>query len=223
MIKKEISIVKKRGISYQLSDGKILNQKPWLGDLLSFMYDKIMEKSIFPKKFNADIKKHEEILGNLYSSIQNCTVLELACGSGNLSSLLTRNNLYSGVDISPGLIKIALKKFKAAGFDHPEFYISDAVNLPFKDGLFDICICNLSLNFFPDTAAVAEEIKRILKTGGAFYCSVPVPERKPEKSIIRGTLPSAAELETVFNEAGFSFTKYNIINGAVFYFKAEKQ
>ena len=127
------------------------------------MYDSLMEKNIFPKKFNADIKKHEEILENLYSSIQDCSVLELACGSGNLSNLLTRNNQYSGVDISPGLIRIALKKFRAAGFDHPEFYISDAVHLPFIDDIFDICICNLSLNFFPDTAAAADEIGRILK------------------------------------------------------------
>ena len=223
MIKEGISVVRKKEINYLKIDGKIMKFKPWLGDLLSFHYDAIMKKSIFPKKFNADIKKHEKNLENIYSAIQDSTVLELACGSGNLSNLLNRNNRYSGVDISPGLIRISFKKFISAGFDKPQFYISDAANLPFTDDYFDICICNLSLNFFQDTAAAAEEIKRIIKPGGAFYCSVPVPERKPAKSIIWGTLPSAAELETVFTNAGFSFTEYNIINGAVFYFKAVKK
>ncbi len=50
MIKKEISIIQKKGINYRLNSGRIIKQKPWLGDLLSFKYDSIMEKSIFPKK-----------------------------------------------------------------------------------------------------------------------------------------------------------------------------
>ena len=223
MIKEEISIIKKKGINYLLSEGKLIRQKPWLGDLFSFMYDSIMEKSIFPKKFKADINKHEEILKQFYKNLHEYRILELACGSGNLSELLPDDNSYSGVDISPGLIRTALKKFNKKGFREPQFYISDASLLPFKDSVFDICICNLSLNFFPDTKGIAKEIKRILKKDGIFYCSVPVPERKPEDSIIRGTLPPAAELEKIFTEAGFLFQETDIINGALFYFSAVKK
>ena len=179
MIKEEISIIKKQGINYLLSEGKLIRQKPWLGDLFSFMYDSIMEKSIFPKKFEADINKHEEVLKQFYKDLHERKILELACGSGNLSELLPADNSYSGVDISPGLIRIALKKFNKKEFIAPQFYISDASLLPFKESVFDICICNLSLNFFPDTKGIVKEIKRILKKGGIFYGSVPVPERKP--------------------------------------------
>lgn len=223
MIKEEISIIKKKGINYLLSEGKLIRQKPWLGDLFSFMYDSIMEKSIFPKKFKADINKHEEILKQFYKDLHEYSILELACGSGNLSELLPDDNSYSGVDISPGLIRTAVKKFNKKEFTEPQFYISDASLLPFKDSVFDICICNLSLNFFPDTKGIAKEIKRILKKDGIFYCSVPVPERKPEDSIIRGTLPPAAELEKIFTEAGFLFQETDIINGALFYFSAVKK
>ena len=223
MIKEEISIIKKKGINYLLSEGKLIRQKPWLGNLFSFMYDSLMEKLIFPKKFRADINKHEEILKQFYKDLHEYRILELACGSGNLSELLPDDNSYSGVDISPGLIRTALKKFNKKGFMQPQFYISDASLLPFKERVFDICICNLSLNFFPDTKGIAKEIKRILKKDGIFYCSVPVPERKPEDSIIRGTLPPASELEKIFTDAGFLFQASDMKNGALFYFSAVKK
>ena len=122
-----------------------------------------MEKSIFPKKFNADINLHEKSLEELYRSIHGSIIIELACGSGSISRQLPSDNSYTGIDISPGLIKTALKRFSGKGFTDPQFFISDASDLPFKDSIFDICICNLSLNFFPDISASAAEINRILK------------------------------------------------------------
>lgn len=223
MIKKEITIIKKRGISYQLKDGRLIRLKPWLGDLFSFMYDSIMEKSIFPKKFAADINKHSEFLKQQLSGCHNNSVLELACGSGNLSKLLPADNSYTGIDISPGLIKSALKKFTKKNFKNFEFYISDAAELPFSNCSFEICICNLSFNFFSDADKVIKEIHRILRKNGTFYCSVPVPEKKPEGSIIRGNLLSEKEFEKIFHDNGFNFKSVTgIHNGALFYFKAFK-
>ena len=223
MIKKELSFINIKGIHYRVDRGQIVKQKPWLGDLFSFMYDSIMEKSIFPKKFSADKTLHDRTLEKLYSSIHSSMILELACGSGSLSQQLPADNLYTSIDISPSLIKIAIKKFSEQGFTDPQFFISDASDLPFKDSIFDICICNLSFNFFPDTSASLSEIKRVLRPSASFFCSVPVPERKPDGSTIRGPLLSAAELETLFTEAGFDFTAFDITNGAVFYFKAVKK
>ena len=70
---------------------------------------------------------------------------------------------------------------------------------------------------------IVKEIKRILKDDGIFYCSVPVPERKPEDSVIRGTLPPASELEKLFTDAGFLFQASDMKNGALFYFSAVKK
>ena len=223
MLKKEIKIVSKKGINYQLENGKKLKFKPWLGDFLSFKYDSIMEKSIFPKKFNADIFKHFDFLKSALKEIKERSVLELACGSGSLSGQLPAENSYTGIDISPALIKIAIQKFKTAGFKTPEFFISDVSALPFEADSYDYCICSLSLNFFPDTEKTVKEIFRILKPGGSFFCTVPVSERTPEGSIIRGTMLSEKGLQKLFTETGFSFTEYDFSNGAVFYFKTVKQ
>lgn len=223
MIKNGITIIKKRGICYQLKGERIINFTPWLGDVFSFMYDSIMEKSIFPKKFAADINKHFELLKNQLSGCHNCSVLELACGSGNLSGLLPEDNSYTGIDISPGLIKSALKKFSKKDFRSYEFFISDASELPFKESSFDICICNLSFNFFTDTDKVIKEINRILRKEGIFYGSVPVPEKKPEGSVIRGNLLSEDEFKKVFRDNGFNFKSIpGSENGALLYFKAFK-
>ncbi len=45
------SIIKKQGINYLRDEnGKIKKYKPWLGDLFSFLYDRIMVKSLLHDK-----------------------------------------------------------------------------------------------------------------------------------------------------------------------------
>lgn len=55
---------------------------------------------------------------------------------------------YTGTDISPSLLRKAVKSFKVAGFKEAEFYVTSADDLPFDDNGFDIALCILSLNFF---------------------------------------------------------------------------
>ena len=54
--------------------------------------------------------------------IHGKTVLELASGSGSAVYFLAKDNRYTGSDISPGLLKRAVKKFNTAGFKEAEFY-----------------------------------------------------------------------------------------------------
>ncbi|HQC37159.1 MAG TPA: hypothetical protein PLF98_02515 [Thermotogota bacterium] len=51
--------------------------RPWLGDSLSFLYDSIMKRSVFPKKFAADQQKHDLILKEELSGFRKMKVLEL--------------------------------------------------------------------------------------------------------------------------------------------------
>ncbi len=221
MIKEDVRVVKKNGINYLYKDGKQLKYKPWLGDMLSFLYDIIMAKSVFPKKFEASIQKHKLILGKELSDFHKSNILELATGSGNLAEILPCDNIYTGIDISNGLLKKAHKRFNKAGFKEPELVLCGAEELPFKDSMFDICICNLSLNFFEDLDKVIKEVKRVLNDQGEFVCSVPLPERNQKQSVIRGTLYSEEELEKLYESNGFSFTSFEYRNGALFYFKAD--
>jgi ubiquinone/menaquinone biosynthesis C-methylase UbiE len=220
MIKAGIEVVKKNGINYLSKNGKKIKYKPWLGDLVSFLYDFIMVRSIFPKKFEASIIKHEQFLKGVLSTIHNNDVFELATGSGNLSEILPCDNRYTGIDISEGLLKIAYRKFTKAKFEIFKLFLCRAEELPFQDNQYDICICNLSLNFFTDIEYVLTEIKRVLKDRGTFICSIPVPERNQKQSVIHGKLYSEYELEEMLAKHNFYFASYDFTNGALLYFKA---
>jgi len=223
MIKGDIEIITKNRIKYVVEKGETKHFRPWLGDIFSFLYDFIMKRSVFPKKFGGNMSKHYEILRQELKGIHGKRVLELATGSGSAVSFLGNDNQYTGTDISPGLLRRAVKNFEAAGFKNAEFYVASADNLPFDDNIFDICLCILSLNFFNDVKRVVQEIGRVLAVGAVFVCSVPVPERHKLQSTIRGRLYSEEELENICQEHGFRFESIPDKNGALLYFRAVLQ
>jgi len=213
--------ITKKGLIYQINEkGRIVRQKPWLGDLFSFVYDGAMAKNVFPKKFGASMEKHYEILRSLFTGVTGKEIVELAAGNGDAVKFLDPENRYSGVDISTGLLRQAKRKFEAFGFRECTLYVADAVSTPLADQSFDIAICNISMNFFSDLEAFIAEVHRILKTNGIFYASVPVPERKTTKSVIHGTLFSEDELKEKFTRHHFAFEPLPYHNGALLYFTA---
>ena len=221
MIKENIETIKKGNINYITENRKVIRFKPWLSNIFSFLYDLAMVKSVFPKKLEASFGDHIRFLEDKYSGIHGKKVLELAAGSGHLAEILPSDNKYIGVDISEGLLKIADKKFTKAGFEDFNLFLCSANDLPFSDDYFDVCVCNLSLNFFDDVKSVMYEVKRVLKGQGKFLCSVPVPERKKGGNNIRGKLYSENELKNMFEETGFKFSSYEFKNGSLLYFEGE--
>ena len=220
-IKDSVKITRKNGLNHLLeANNKLKKYKPWLGDLFSFLSDRIMEKSVFPKKFNASIEDHYKILGKIFENIFDKTIIEFATGSGDAIKFLNKNNIYAGVDISSGLLRLAKKKFAQNSFTKFELYNVDACETPFQENTFDIAICNLSLNFFQNIDKFILELHRILKPGGTFYCSMPIPERKKSKSIIHGNLYKLDDLKRMFENNNFSFEPLSYENGALLYFKA---
>ncbi len=223
MLKKDITAVQKHGLNYLVGpDSKSRRFKPWLGDSLSFLYDVIMKRSIFPQKLAADITKHHDILRQELVDVHGKSVLELATGTGSATLFLENDNRYIGTDISPGLLKRAARKFYAAGFEKAELYVTSADDLPFDESVFDVCLCILSLNFFDDMNQVVQEVYRVLVPVSFFLCVVPVPERNVLGSQIRGVMRSEGELREVFHDHGFVFERLPYDNGALLYFKAVK-
>jgi len=201
-------------------DNRVQRFQPWLGERFSFLYDTIMNRSVFPKKFAADRQKHDRILREELKGFQKARVLELGTGTGSATRFLGNDNRYTGTDISPGLMKRASKRFIESGFQDPEFYMVRANELPFENGSFDLCFCILSLNFLGETEAVSKEINRVLTIGGAFVCTVPVPEKNKNQSRIRGVLHTETELEEIFRGRGFEYAPFRQENGALLYFEA---
>jgi len=223
-LRPEIRAIEKRGLLYVAENGnRVKRFKPWLGDSFSFLYDWIMNCSVIPKKLGADIERHYEILSEALAGIHGRQVLELATGSGSAVRFLSSDNRYTGTDVSPGLLRQAVKRFGEAGFPEPEFYVVSADDLPFEDGSFDLCLCILALNFIGNIEGVLEQVCRVLVPGGVFVCSVPVPERNVLHSTIRGTLHSEAELREICQAHGLTFEALPGENGVLLYFRATKQ
>lgn len=221
MLKDNVTTIVKRGIHHVSIDGKAPKRfRPWLGDMFSFLYDPIMERSIFPKKFGADLERHYDMLRAMVGETRERRILELATGTGSCVEFVDPDNGYRGTDISPGLLRRAKKRLAAAGFKQADLYLTPAEDLPFADGSFDLCLCILALNFFDDAAQVVREIRRVLMPGGSFICSVPVPERKAEDVIIRGTLHPRESLERMCRDNGFTFEGFPEDNGILLYFRA---
>lgn len=221
MFKNEDYVLENKGIYYTYKNGKQRKYKSWLSGAFSFLYDPLMSKSVFPKTLGASMEKHELFLKNELNFIHNKEILELGTGSGNLSQILPNDNKYSGIDISKGLLKIARKKFYKAGFNKNfKLFLCSAEELPFKDNFYDVCIFNLSLNFFNDLDSVISELKRVLKPDAKFICSVPIKDRNTDKKTIRGSIYSENELKDIFESKGFSFRPYPFKNGSLLYFSA---
>ncbi len=220
-MQESVRLTRKGGIYFVLDEkGKVFRTPPWMGSMFAFLYDRIMERSVFPGKFRATYEEHYRILQEIFKDISGKRIIEFAAGSGDAIRFIQKNNSYVGVDISPGLLRQARKKFDRNGREDFELYVADACQTPFREELFDVALCNLSLNFFPDPEGFISELHRILRPNGTFYCSIPVPERKRSKTTIHGRLYALGELRELFEKQDFRFSAFPFENGALAYFQA---
>jgi SAM-dependent methyltransferase len=102
-------------------------------------------------------------------------VLDVACGTGigaRLAAIRTGSNArVAGLDIDPGVIEVARRVTQSAA-THMEWHCASALNMPFKDGEFDLCLCLQGAQFFPDRLAGLAEIRRVLQPSGRLVASI---------------------------------------------------
>jgi demethylmenaquinone methyltransferase / 2-methoxy-6-polyprenyl-1,4-benzoquinol methylase len=90
---------------------------------------------------------------------EDALVLDLACGTGDLSRLaLRRGYRVVGADLSAGML--------AANGASTPLVEADGSRLPFGDGAFDGLVCGYALRNFTDLAATLSECARVLRAGG---------------------------------------------------------
>jgi ubiquinone/menaquinone biosynthesis C-methylase UbiE len=94
------------------------------------------------------------------------TVLDVACGTGNLAIPAARAGArVYGIDIAPYLIAQARLEARAAGCT-VDFDVGNAESLPFMDGLFDATVTMFGAIFSPRPEAAAAELIRVTRGGG---------------------------------------------------------
>ena len=113
-----------------------------------------------------------ERLGVLVGLGADSRVLDLAAGRGTSALHLARifGCQVVGVDYSPRNVAMAQAAADREGLaDRAQFAVGDAERLSaFDDNLFDAVLCECAYCTFPDKAAAAREIARVLRPGGRF-------------------------------------------------------
>ena len=113
--------------------------------------------------------RHRQRLVRWARPAADARILDLACGTGDLSLLLCRarpQGVVVGVDVSADMIDLARDKARAG--DRVRYVRSDAASLPFAAGSFDLVTCGFAGRWF-DWDPVLDEIWRVLRPGGSFW------------------------------------------------------
>ncbi len=150
-------------------------------------------------------------------------VLDIACGTGVVTRLAARNvtpGHVTGLDLNAGMLAVA-RSVSSEGVPI-NWMEGSALDLPFPPDRFDVVLCQLGLQFFPDQPRALREMRRVLGEGGRAALSVYSPIERtpganafvcaldevlcPEASRIkRGehSFANPAQLEKLLRDAGF--------------------
>ena len=119
----------------------------------------VWDKIIFP---NVIRKRENELILGLVKEIKPKKILDIGCGTGWLSKMLSSNGYHTvGIDISDWLIKNARKSHS----EKSQFIVGDGMNLPFRDGIFDLIIGIGVLHHLNPDQALAECCRVSSKNG----------------------------------------------------------
>jgi len=146
----------------------------------------------------ADLTRSAARLGGVR---QGVTALDVACGSGTTGVLL-QDELgarVTGVDLE-------LRSVRAARARGIRVVRGDALELPVRDGTFDVVLCECAVSTFPVPARAIAEMARALAPGGRLVLTDVVAEldlRRSHPSVdaavrrLTGPLPAAGYADLV--------------------------
>ncbi|MDD2595501.1 MAG: bifunctional demethylmenaquinone methyltransferase/2-methoxy-6-polyprenyl-1,4-benzoquinol methylase UbiE [Bacteroidales bacterium] len=115
-------------------------------------------------------------------------VLDLACGTGDLTIALAENGCNAtGMDIADKMLLIAEKKAgkrvrKISRL--PSFLNGSAEDIPFEESSFDAVTISFGIRNFDNREQCLEQIYRVIKPGGGLYIlEFAIPENKIWKAL----------------------------------------
>jgi ubiquinone/menaquinone biosynthesis C-methylase UbiE len=144
----------------------------------------------------------------------NETVLDVGCGTGNLTLALLARLSSAGrvvaVDIAPRMIEEARRKTRDP---RVEWHVADVRHLPLPSGACDCAFCFSVWPHIGDPGAAAEELGRVLKTRGYLHIWHLLSRKKvtevhasTDGPIHHDVLQPAAETAALLEKHGFVVT-----------------
>ena len=202
------------------------------------MFDSIASRYEFVNKlmtFGLDARWRTKAVRDLRLPVES-TVLDIAAGTGDFTRELAKQGMRPvATDLSYGML--------AAGRRMPQRVQADASQLPFSTGSFDGVTCGYALRNFTDLAGTLNEMGRVIRSGGRlsilevaepesgllrtgfriwFRHIVPfigsiVSDRAAYQYLPKSTayLPSAPEIVTMLNNAGFTAVNHRKVMGGL--------
>lgn len=142
-------------------DGERLLQGDGKAAAVETMFDRIAPRYDLVNRlltFRLDVRWRRRTVAGL-GLAPGSTVLDLACGTGDLCNDLRRADLQPlGIDFSAGML--------AAARTPAPLTRADAHRLPIADGAVDGVTCGFALRNFADLGAFFDEIARVVRPGG---------------------------------------------------------
>jgi ubiquinone/menaquinone biosynthesis C-methylase UbiE len=114
------------------------------------------------------------------------SILDIACGTGVVARLAEQRGhagRFVGIDLNRAIFAVA--KVKSATVELVE---GSALDLPFNANSFDVVLCQLGLQFFPDRPLALREMVPVLKPGGrAGFSSTARSRERQERTFCAGS------------------------------------
>ena len=145
----------KKGFVQDVFD-RVYNRYDLMNDFMSLGIHRIWKKNLI----------------NMMSPNFNKTLIDVACGTGDIGKLFLDNtNINSKitcVDPNNGMIKKGREKLSK--YNNIKWVIAPAENLPIHDNSFDYYTISFGLRNTKDLNKSLSEAYRVLKSGGRFLC-----------------------------------------------------
>ena len=98
-------------------------------------------------------------------------ILDMAGGTGDIAfRMASRGALVTVSDINPDMLGVGMERAKTKGIEGLTWQVENAETLTLPDASFDAYTIAFGIRNVTDVAAALREARRVLRTGGRFYC-----------------------------------------------------
>lgn len=108
-----------------------------------------------------------------YEINEGMRVLELGCGTGDMwkgkEDTIRKCSELVLTDFSAGMIEAT--QTNIGDYDTVSYQVIDIQDIPFEANYFDVVIANMMLYHVPHLTKGLDEVRRVLKPNGRFYCA----------------------------------------------------